>query len=117
MLKRLDMVSLRVENWRAAVDWYRDVLGLQPAALHEDPWCLMTFPEGDAAIALDGTNPVMPRGNCIPCIRVSDLPATIATLKGRGVTFTRELIADDGYRMATLSDLEGNAINLYEYVR
>ena len=60
MLKKLDIVSIRVENWRGAVDWYRDVLGLRPAALHDDPWCLMTLPEGEAAIALDGTNPTAP---------------------------------------------------------
>jgi predicted enzyme related to lactoylglutathione lyase len=76
----------------------------------------MTLPEGDAAIALDGTNPVLPRGNCIPCIQVEDLPATIATLKSRGVKFTRELTGDEGYRMATLCDPEDNSINLYEYV-
>ncbi|HTA93804.1 MAG TPA: hypothetical protein VK745_29710 [Polyangiaceae bacterium] len=51
-------MSIRVRDWAGAVAWYRDKLGLQPAGLHDDPWCLMTFPEGDAAPALDGTKPV-----------------------------------------------------------
>lgn len=117
MLKKLDMVSIRVKDWRAAVDWYRDVLGLRPVGLHEDPWCLMTFPEGGAAIALDGTNPVLPGNNCIPNVQVEDLPKTIDVLRGRGVQFAREFEADEeeGYRIATIRDLEGNLINLYDY--
>lgn len=116
MLKKLDIVSIRVRDWQGAVVWYRDKLGLVPAALHDDPWCLMTLPEGDAAIALDGTNPVLPAGNCIPSIQTEDLAGTIRILKGRGVELVRELESDEGYRMATIRDPEGNPINLYEYV-
>lgn len=117
MLKKLDMVSIRVANWRAAVAWYTDVLGLEPRGLHDDPFCLMTFAEGDTAIALDGTNPVLPGNNCIPNVQVEDLPRTIETLRRRGVEFERELEADaeEGYRIATIRDPEGNLINLYDY--
>ena len=117
MLKKLDIVSIRVKDWAGAVAWYRDALGLHPAGLHDDPWCLMTFPEGDAALALDGTNPVASGNNCIPSVQVEDLPNTVFTLKARSVKFAREIEGDGGYRMATVEDPEGNQINLYEYVR
>ena len=118
MLTQLDMISIRVGHWKAAVEWYRDVLGLTPVGLHDDPWCLMTFPRGTTAIALDGTNPVEAGpGNCIPNIRVEDLPGTLAQLASRGVQIERALVddADEGYRIATIRDLEGNRLNLYDY--
>jgi catechol 2,3-dioxygenase-like lactoylglutathione lyase family enzyme len=117
MLKKLDIVSMRVRDWAAALAWYRDKLGLEPAALHGDPWCLLTFPEGDATLALDGTNPVGSGNNCIPSIQVHDLPNTVLTLKERGVHFVREPEGDEGYRMAAIADPEGNVINLYEYLK
>jgi catechol 2,3-dioxygenase-like lactoylglutathione lyase family enzyme len=116
MLKKLDIVSIRVRDWAGALAWYRDKLGLSPVGLHEDPWCLMTFPEGDAALALDGTNPVVSGNNCVPSVQVEDLANTVVTLKERSVKFAREVAGDSGYRMATIEDPEGNLINLYEYV-
>jgi catechol 2,3-dioxygenase-like lactoylglutathione lyase family enzyme len=115
LLKRLDIVSIRVRDWKAAVEWYRDKLGLKPLGLHDHPWCMMALPEGDTVLALDGTNPVLGASNCIPSIQCEDLPSTLVLLKERGVEFTRELEEDEGYRMATLRDCEGNLINVYEY--
>lgn len=118
MLRKLDLISFRVRDWPAAVAWYRDMLGLTVTGAHDDPFCLMAFPEGDTFLALDGTNPVADtKGNCIPSILVEDLAQTVIELKGRGVTFSRDPDHDDeGYQIATLVDMEGNLINLYEYV-
>jgi catechol 2,3-dioxygenase-like lactoylglutathione lyase family enzyme len=117
MLKKIGMVSIRVANWRAAVDWYQSKLDLKPAGLHDDPFCVLLFPEGDTVFALDGTNPTLGSSNCIPNVLVDDLPATVRTLRDRGVEFERDLIddEDEGYRIATIKDLEGNLINLYDY--
>jgi len=40
----------------------------------------------------------------------------VSALKAKGVTFPREIQADDeeGYAIATIEDCEGNLINLYE---
>ena len=116
MLKKITMLSIRVKDWRQAVDGYQVKLGLKAVGLHDDPWCLMVLPEGKTAFALDGTNPVLGGSNCIPNILVDDLVATVHTLKARGVQFERDIIGDpgEGYRIATLRDLAGNLINLYE---
>ena len=119
MLRRLDIVSIRVRDWGAAVEWYKEKLGLVPRGLHDDPWCLMTFPESGTSIALDGTNPAVPgKSNIIPTILAQDLRNTVATLRSRGVEFSREIEeSDEGYRMASFRDLEGNLINLYENIK
>jgi catechol 2,3-dioxygenase-like lactoylglutathione lyase family enzyme len=119
MLKKITMVSIRVKDWKAAVDWYSSKLDLKPAGLHDDPWCVMLLPEGDTVIALDGTNAPLGSSNCIPNVLVDDLDGTVSRLKDRGVTFEREIIGDseEGYRIATIRDLEGNLINLYEDTR
>jgi predicted enzyme related to lactoylglutathione lyase len=118
MLKKLDMVTVRVRDWPAAVAWYRDVLGLSPLGLHDHPFCLMAFPEGEATIALDGTNPAAEAaGNWQPSIQVDDLAATVEALRERGVAIGRAMEGDEeeGYRVATIADPEGNPITLYDY--
>jgi predicted enzyme related to lactoylglutathione lyase len=117
VLKQLAMVSVNVKDWQAAVVWYQEKLGLTPSGLHEDPFCLMKFPEGEAVIALDGTGQAngVP-GNWHPLVEVNDLEATVAELKRRGVQFTRELQAsEEGFRTAVILDLEGNEIELFDY--
>lgn len=116
MLRKITMVAIRVSRFQDCVAWYRDVLGLKPIGLHDDPFCLMTLPEGDAAFALDGTNPVLGGSNCIPNVLVDSLAATVDVLKSKGVQFEREIQEDDeeGYAIATIKDCEGNLINIYE---
>ena len=75
MLKKITMVAIRVSDFQRCVAWYRDVLGLKPVGLHDDPFCLMVLPEGDTAFALDGTNPVLGGSNCIPNVLVDSLTA------------------------------------------
>jgi predicted enzyme related to lactoylglutathione lyase len=118
VLKQLAMVSVNVKDWKAAVAWYQEKLGLTPSGLHEDPFCLMQFPEGESVIALDGTAHAdgVP-GNWHPVVHVDDLVATVAELKRRGVQLSRELRAsEEGFRTAVILDLEGNQIELFDYL-
>ena len=117
MLKQLAMVSVSVKDWQAAVSWYGEKLGLTASGLHEDPFCLMKFPEGEAVIALDGTGQADGApGNWHPVVEVDDLRATVAELKRRGVQFSRELKAsEEGFRTAMILDPEGNQIELFDH--
>lgn len=111
------MASVTVRNWKAAVTWYQDMLGLIPSGLHEDQFCFMTFPQGDAVIALDGTQSVRgKRGNWYPVVEVDDLRATVAELKRRGVRLSREITSSaEGFRTAVVLDPEDNEIQLFDY--
>lgn len=107
-------MTIRVDDFKAAVDWYQQKLGLEPIGLHDDPFCFMKFPQGDAMIALHGVGRLAGEQGIIPAIRVEDLTATVEELAGRGVEFVGEIVDDDeGYRLATLTDLEGNKISLW----
>jgi predicted enzyme related to lactoylglutathione lyase len=119
VVKQLAMASVKVKDWQGAVVWYQEKLGLTPSNLHDDPFCLMKFPEGEAVIALDGTGQADGApGNWQPVVQVDDLVATVAELKRRGVQFSSELKAsDEGFRTAVILDLEGNHIELFDYVQ
>jgi catechol 2,3-dioxygenase-like lactoylglutathione lyase family enzyme len=116
LLKKITMLSIRVADFERCVAWYRDILGLKPVGLHDDPFCLMVLPEDDTAFALDGTNPVLGSSNCIPNVLVDSLATTIAELKSKGVQLARDVQEDDeeGYAITTIKDCEGNLINIYE---
>lgn len=117
MLKSLHHVTLRVNDFKAAVAWYRDVLGLEPVGLHDDPFCFMRLPEGDAMLAILGVGRTQAPHQTTPAILVDDLNAAMTALEARGVDFATRPADDDdeGYRMATLLDLEGNRIALFEW--
>lgn len=119
MLKALNIIEIRVKDWDSSLAWYQEKLGLKAEGLHEDPFCFLTFPEGDASIGLDGTEEVSGGGStrCVPCIQVDDLQGTVTELKGRGVEFVADVTGgEEGYRTARLSDPEGNLIQLYEWI-
>jgi predicted enzyme related to lactoylglutathione lyase len=120
MLKSLNIVQIQVGDWESALQWYTEKLGLRAEAVHEHPFCLLAFPEGETVIGLDGTSPVEPggRNRCIPTILVDDLEATVAELRARGVTVVGEIEGgDEGYRVISITDPEGNVIKLYEWAR
>lgn len=114
MSKALSHVTIRVNDFKASVDWYQQKLGLEPIGLHDDPFCFMKFPDGDEMIALLGAGRVDSEQGITPAIKVGDLRAVVEELKGRGVEFTGEIVDDEeGYRIVTMKDLEGNRISLW----
>jgi catechol 2,3-dioxygenase-like lactoylglutathione lyase family enzyme len=119
MLRKLDIVTIRVRDWQAAVRWYTETLGLKLLYREDDHrWCQLGFPEGGANLALYGTE-VEPggRSRCVPNILVTDLDAVVRSLQRHGVQPTQfQDHADEGYRLVTITDPEGNEIQLYEIV-
>ena len=110
----LSHVTIRVHDFRAAVAWYQEKLGLEPVGLHEDPFCFMKFPQGTAMIALLGGGRSGGDEGITPAIKVDDLRVTVDELKGRGVEFTGEIVDDEeGYRIISFKDLDGNKISLW----
>ena len=50
-------------------------------------------------------------------LKVVDLPACIAELKGAGVTFRNEMVAGPGGRQIQIEDPDGNPLELFEPAR
>lgn len=119
MLKKLDMVLIRVRDWTGAVAWYSDTLGLQVAHREDDDqFCLLALPEGETKLALLGDATAQPdESRCRPNILVDDLDATLNELRGKGVTIKGMPSGnDEGYRLAGIEDPEGNVVQLYEWI-
>ncbi len=113
-MSRLSHVTILVNDFKASVEWYQETLGLEPMGLHDDPFCFMKFPDGDASIALLEGGPVDGEQGITPAIKVEDLRATVQQLKSKGVEFTGEVVDDEeGYRIITMKDLEGNKISVW----
>ena len=114
------MIVMYVRDWPKAMAWYRDKLGLQVVYVEED--------HHFAVVGLPGAGPVLHlvgdtdrdaggRSRCVPNLSTDDFDATLTELRNRGV----EVLAiqddqDEGYRLATIADPEGNELNLYTLV-
>jgi catechol 2,3-dioxygenase-like lactoylglutathione lyase family enzyme len=57
-IMRLDIVSLQVRDWKAAVRWYTEVLGLAVGPYEEEhQFCMLKTREGDVMLALACDHP------------------------------------------------------------
>jgi predicted enzyme related to lactoylglutathione lyase len=121
-LRSLDMVQIQCKDWPKVVEWYQHHLSLNVVAREDDDqFCLMALPEGKCVFAFYGVKTVElgSRSRCIPSILVDNLHATLAELRTKGVSVDREpgTDDDDGYRLATIADCEGNLIHLFEWTQ
>jgi catechol 2,3-dioxygenase-like lactoylglutathione lyase family enzyme len=104
-----------------AIAFYRDQLGFE-VELHPSPTFAMLY-RGDLRLLLsipgephalpDGTLPEPGGWNRIS-LQVSDLNATVATLRARGVTFRREIATGVAVDTALLADPSGNPVELFQ---
>ena len=118
VLKKLDIVLIRVRDWYAAVTWYTDMLELEVAHREDDDeFCLLAFPEGETKLALLGDPTVeLVESRCRPDILVDNLDATVAGLRAKGVTIVGDPSGDhEAYRLVGIKDPEGNVLQLYEW--
>lgn len=120
-LRSVDFVEMQVKDWPAAVKWYQEKLSLEIAAREDDhQYCQLRLPSGSCKLALYGGQPVElgTSNRCMPAILVDDLPATMAELQRKGVAIQSALMSgEEGYRVATIADCEGNLIQLYDWYR
>lgn len=115
MLRRLAFVELAVDDWDAAVRYYRDVIGLRLVHYDADRrWALFQPPAGDAGVA------VFQRAAGKPDVALtfecSDLDATGAEWIGRGARPLGEpTTSPEGYRLLRFVDPAGRRLNLFEF--
>lgn len=115
------MVTVQVTDFEAAVDWYRDVLGLSVLYLEPSEFCMLGPPDSTGspapalALATDHPDriPTQPGIGWTPTLVVDDFDAAVAELRQRGVVFdAEEEGADEGYRLVRVLDPEGNPIGI-----
>jgi catechol 2,3-dioxygenase-like lactoylglutathione lyase family enzyme len=115
----LDLVTIQVRDWAAAVQWYTQILGLPIITLdEEDRFC--TLGTHGAILALASDHPDQAAGSeenrLAPAFRVADLDGTLERLRSLGVKVDPRIDGEDeGYRLARIYDAEGNRLHLYCY--
>jgi predicted enzyme related to lactoylglutathione lyase len=119
VLKSIDLVEIRVKDWKAAVEWYQNKLDLQVAAWDpDDEYCQLEPVGGGCRLGLFGVaaTELGSRSRCLPTFQVDDLAGTLQALQERGVAVDRDVTGgDEGFRSADIVDCEGNLIQLYEW--
>ncbi len=111
----MDLSGYMVKDAARAIDFYRDVFGLEPVRRYpENRGAEYEFPDGTAFGLWGGGEKVMPfqPSNGI-LFAVDDFDAAVEAVKGRGIAVFME-IETPVCRMAMINDTEGNIVTLHE---
>jgi predicted enzyme related to lactoylglutathione lyase len=116
MLQKVAFTKYPVKDMAGARIFYEEVLGLGPSRSGAtSPWVEFDLPGGGClAITTVTPNALSASAGGTIAFEVDDLPATIATLKDKGVSFASEDIESPVCRMAIIKDPDGNAIILHK---
>jgi len=115
-LQGIDHIYYWTRDMERAVTFYRDVLGLSIANRAGNEWA--EFQAGPVRLALHATeDPSLPASGTV-VFKVDDLDEARWALQQRGVVFDGHESEVPGFaRFATLHDLDGNPVQLIEYLR
>ena len=98
--------------------FYEETLGLAPGSVggRGDVWWVEYDLPGGGCLALSNATPDTPSASAggTVALEVTDLPALVAELKAKGVTFLAEGIRGPRCGMAVLQDSEGNSLVLHQ---
>jgi catechol 2,3-dioxygenase-like lactoylglutathione lyase family enzyme len=106
---RLHFVELQVRDWAASLVWYRETLGLE-VLLTDTAASFALLRAGTGRLALKAGTPSP--GGVLLALEVDDLSPWQSRLALEDVKTSPE-----GYRRAKLTDPDGYAISLFEWVR
>lgn len=107
-------MSINVADVEAALAFYTGVLGFTERADRPDfrfPGAWLDVGPGGQQLHLIGASSPPNLGQHF-AVRVADLPATVADLRGRGVEVTDPSPVGSGHQ-SFLTDPSGNAVELY----
>jgi len=114
----LFMTEIRAVDWRGAVDWYRDVLGLN-LSFRDESGGFALFSTGEGRLAVKKADPETSaddRSHVRLVFRVADVDAEHGRLSALGVEATEP--ADhprEPYREIRLTAPEGTPITLFAW--
>jgi predicted enzyme related to lactoylglutathione lyase len=119
MVTGVDFVCVPTKDIAAAMDFYENVLGIEPSKRwqrgEEEPLGA-EFEPGDVTIALLASDKIGIefQPNKVPiALHVDDVEAARAELEARGVTFHADTLDSGVCHMANFSDPDGNALMLH----
>jgi catechol 2,3-dioxygenase-like lactoylglutathione lyase family enzyme len=120
MFKKVDDVFFNVDDMDKAVAFYRDKLGL-PVKYQSADWAELDA--GNVIIALRryGSGPEgrpelgVGEGATI-VFQVDDIEAARSELEGQGVKFVGGVFEYGSVKLAAFEDLNGNVLQIYQYV-
>jgi predicted enzyme related to lactoylglutathione lyase len=109
-IRRTQATIYFVDDWDAAIGFYRDVLGLKEAVNFQNRWALFRVP-GGGNIALqprfdDATNHVS--------IEVTGIESFVADLKAKGAKMIEDVCQQEHGETALIEDPSGNVIALID---
>lgn len=110
------VAALSVRDFKRALGWYRDVLGLDTVYSFEEPmkWGEISTPVPGLTIGVGETTDDVPsNGSMMLSFGVTDIEAARAELESKGVSFagpTQEIPGT--VKLATFSDPDGNQFML-----
>ena len=116
MFSKVAFTMYPVTDMPRARAFYEETLGLGPSRSGAtSPWVEFDLP-GGGCLAITNVTPGQPSANAGGTIafEVDDLPALIAHLEAKGVTFPAKHIESPVCRMAVCLDSEGNSIILHK---
>ena len=113
----VDFVCVPTQDLGAAMDFYENVLGLEPSKRwgNDDPMGA-EFEPGDVTIALlnNAKLGIEFQANKVPiAFQVDDVEAARAELESRGVSFGADTIDSGVCHMAHFTDPDGNVLMLH----
>jgi predicted enzyme related to lactoylglutathione lyase len=115
------IVTLRVDNWKDMLAYYRDKMGLKPRMVAEDVQYAM-FDTGTVRFAIEG--PAKPafakrkgKGALVTNFKVEDIKTTLAELQRNGVKVLTEIKQGPNYDYVVVEDPEGNEQIVYQRVQ
>lgn len=111
----LNLINLRVSDWEGMVKWYQEVLGLTPITLqpeHRYGW----LDAGAVRLGINGTHTPGEASNRLTIeFEVGSLKDELSRLESLGCEFFDiQNEEEDGYRMASFRDPEGNRVSIYQ---
>lgn len=112
MVSQVGIVTLRVDNWKAQLEFYRDKVGLKPRMMDEAHEYAM-FDTGAVRFALEGPNfPAFAKAKGHSPLMVNftteDIHAAMQDLKFKGVKVLTDIKKGPGYDFIAFADPEGN---------
>jgi len=114
LIEKIAFIHYATKNLERAVEFYRDVLGLD-LLLQTEEWA--EFDIGGQRFAVQQLKPSEPFHAVNPAVvslQARPIENTIETLKNKGVRFIQELQTLPYGKMATFEDPDGNLLGLYE---